>query len=282
MLPGFLRWVFLIVLSATASPAQLKSIGSCTLVPTEWADGDSFRVRLPDGKEMTLRLYGVDCIEIHMNGDDSNARRLRDQRRYFGIPEIGIARQVGEAARAETLRLLSKPFTVHTAMADGRGDARFERFYAFVQLADGRDLAETLTASGLARAFGVYRQRPDGSKGGEWQEHLRDLELTAARKGVGAWKHTDWSKLPDFRAEARRESAEIEEATDGPMAGENKPVDINRASRGELESLPGIGKKTANDIIANRPYRSVNDLDRVPGIGPARIAKLRPYVRISP
>lgn len=185
---------------------QLRKIENCTLVATEWADGDSFQVRFPDGKNQTIRLYGVDCMEIHIQGDDSNARRLRDQRRYFGIADMLTAKSVGQAAKTETAKLLSKPFIVHTSFADGRGDGRFSRIYAFVETSVGGNLSETLVTQGLARAFGVVRQLPDGTSGDEWKEQLKDLELTAARAGRGAWKHTDWEKLPKTRMEAREET----------------------------------------------------------------------------
>lgn len=48
-------------------------------------------------------------------------------------------------------------------------------------------------------------------------------------------------------------------------------VDINTASAGELEALPGIGEKRAADIVADRvangPFRHVEDITRVRGIG---------------
>ena len=37
-------------------------------------------------------------------------------------------------------------------------------------------------------------------------------------------------------------------------------IDINKASATELDALPGIGKKRAQKIIANRPYGSPDDL----------------------
>lgn len=56
------------------------------------------------------------------------------------------------------------------------------------------------------------------------------------------------------------------------------PVDVNRASAGELESLPGVGPATAAAIIAERerngPFASFDDLERVAGIGPAKLAGL--------
>ncbi len=268
MLPGLL-W------------GQLQKFHPCTLVESEWADGDSFAVRLPDGKQQTIRLYGVDCIEMHVQGDDSNARRLRDQRRYFGIPDILIAKSMGQAAKTETSRLLANPFTIHTIFADARGDGRFSRTYAFVETADGRDLSEVLVSMGLARAFGVVRQRPDGTPGDEWMEQLKDLELTAVRAGRGAWTHTDWAKLPAARKEARKEVAEIETAKGKRAATEDQPVEINSAARDELMSLPGIGEKTAIEIIGARPFKSVAELVRVPGIGPATLERLRPFLTVK-
>lgn len=263
-----------------AAWGQLQKLHPCTLVETEWADGDSFAVRLPDGKQQTVRLYGVDCIEMHVQGDDSNARRLRDQRRYFGISDILTAKSVGQAAREETFRLLEKPFTIQTGFADGRGDGRFSRIYAFVETAEGKNLSEMLVSAGLARAFGVVRQLPDGTPGNEWMEQLKDLELTAARAGRGAWRHTDWAKLPQDRKEARDEVAEIETAKGKRIPSEDQPLDINTAARDELMSLPGVGEKTANRIIGARPFGSVEDLTRVAGIGPASLEKIRPFITI--
>ena len=269
-----------LALPITAWAQQLQKLQPCTLVETEWADGDSFAVRLPDGKEQTVRLYGVDCIEIHVQGDDSNARRLRDQRRYFGIADILIAKSVGQAAKEETFRLLAKAFTIHTTYADGRGDGRFSRVYAFVETADGKNLSELLVSAGLARAFGVVRQLPGGTQGNEWAQELRDLELTAARAGRGAWKHTNWAKLPQDRKEARDEMAEIEAAKGKRIPSEDQPVEINTAARDELMGLPGIGEKTANRIISARPFRSIEDLTQVTGVSPATFEKLRPFVTI--
>lgn len=55
-------------------------------------------------------------------------------------------------------------------------------------------------------------------------------------------------------------------------------VNINTASKSELESLPGIGPALAQLIIEDRPYASVDDLVQVRGIGPGLMESLRPLV----
>lgn len=54
------------------------------------------------------------------------------------------------------------------------------------------------------------------------------------------------------------------------------PIDVNHAPIDELRSLPGIGPVLAERIVAGRPFADADDLDRVRGIGPKTIARLKP------
>lgn len=58
-------------------------------------------------------------------------------------------------------------------------------------------------------------------------------------------------------------------------------VNVNTASQSELESLPSIGPSRAGAIIDNRPYATVDDLLRVPGIGEGILAQLRDLVTVE-
>jgi competence protein ComEA len=56
-------------------------------------------------------------------------------------------------------------------------------------------------------------------------------------------------------------------------------VNINTATKEELTTLQGIGEKRAQDIIdfrtKNGPFKSVDDLQKVPGIGPGTMKPIR-------
>lgn len=257
---------------------MLQTFESCRFVDEPWADGDSFPVRFPDGKVRTVRLYGVDCLESQVAGSDSNAQRLRDQRRWFGLPDMDTALQMGLAGKEATRSLLAKGFTVHTAFADARGDTRYSRIYGFVTLPNGTDLSEHLVAAGYARAFGVSRARPDGTRGDEWKQQLLDLELRAAKLGVGAWALTDWDRLTSERRAARQEMAEIASVQGRGNKGPSSPLDPNTASRDELLLLPGVGEIMALKIIEGRPYRQLEDLRSVNGIGSKTLDELKPHL----
>jgi competence protein ComEA len=61
-------------------------------------------------------------------------------------------------------------------------------------------------------------------------------------------------------------------------------IDLNTASAGELDELPGIGPQTAAAIVEHRtrngPFLAVDELLDVRGIGPSKLAALRERVRV--
>jgi competence ComEA-like helix-hairpin-helix protein len=56
-------------------------------------------------------------------------------------------------------------------------------------------------------------------------------------------------------------------------------VNINTASQEELETLPGIGPVRAAQIIAGRPYATIDDLEKIRGISAAHVDELRPFIK---
>lgn len=71
-----------------------------------------------------------------------------------------------------------------------------------------------------------------------------------------------------------------------PRAGTGRatgPIDINRATQSQLEQLPGVGPVLAQRIIQYRnaqPFRSVEQLTEVRGIGPKTLQDIAPMITV--
>jgi competence protein ComEA len=62
-----------------------------------------------------------------------------------------------------------------------------------------------------------------------------------------------------------------------------RPVDLNAGTAEDLAAVPGLGPSLAAAVAADRaengPFPSVDALRRVRGIGPARLARARPFLQ---
>jgi competence ComEA-like helix-hairpin-helix protein len=266
---------------ARADAAELQKFADVRLVENPSNDGDSFVVQAGE-RRLHVRLYFVDCPES-VATTDADAKRVRDQARYFGITDATKVLEFGRQAKTFTEHALAKPFTVYTAFASALGRSPGGRVYAFVVTADGLDLGQLLVKNGFGRAYGAKRTGPDGSSAKEIQKHLQDLESEAMPERKGIWAATDPDVIGRLRAEQREEEREVKEVLKA-SAGKSPPmaaVDLNSATTRELQSISGIGPVLAARIIAGRPYKSVEDLRRVSGIGPRLLAKIRPYLTVT-
>ena len=63
-------------------------------------------------------------------------------------------------------------------------------------------------------------------------------------------------------------------------------VNINIATVSELDALPGIGLTTAQAIVdfrlQNGPFQLIQDIQKVPGIGPATYDLIKNYITVGP
>ena len=151
--------------------------------------------------------------------------------------------------------------------------------------AQGRDSPAdqvTVHAAGAVTSPGVYRL-PAGS---------RVSDLLSAAGGATADADLDQLNLAAPLADGERilvprRGESVAEAAAGlaDAAGARAmKVDLNTATAEELDTLPGIGPATAEAIIRHREthgrFRSVTDLLEVRGIGEAKLAQLRPLVKV--
>ena len=144
-------------------------------------------------------------------------------------------------------------------------------------ISDINKAAELIDGSALVIPIAAQQGLRDGKtlvlRNGQQATALNPPEYT-----ISGWKNT-----------ARRPSAKPSGPSDATPASSLKStsglIDINTASAQELEALPGIGPALANAIVqyrAQQRFKSVDDLNNVPGIGEKRLNDLRPHVSVSP
>lgn len=205
----FVTAVLMFIAVLPSSAADLQMFSNARLINDPANDGDSFLVEA-NGKSFHVRLYFVDCAET-LIAFKSDAQRMREQTRYFGLSDATRTIHFGNEAKAFVEHVLIKPFTIYTAFASGLGRSSKGRIYAFVTTADGSDLGSLLVKNGLARTHGIGRETPDGVSRAEMMERLRDLEMSAMLKRVGIWSESDPDRIAELRAKQRSEEQELKE-----------------------------------------------------------------------
>lgn len=76
----------------------------------------------------------------------------------------------------------------------------------------------------------------------------------------------------ETKQENRTDTGSQKESSPDTVSG---CININNASQEAVQEIIHIGPERAQDLIALRPYSSVDDLERINGIGPARIADIK-------
>ena len=146
------------------------------------------------------------------------------------------------------------------------------------------DPAVTVISSGVGNSYG----HPHASVLARLAEHGGEVYATAAngtvvvttdgadftvtfeREGTVA-AGGDGLGSPDPPAQTQRPPSDQSSAPSGNQSDESGCVNLNSASADELGEITHVGPSRARDIIALRPWPSVGSLDRVDGIGPARL-----------
>lgn len=144
----------------------------------------------------------------------------------------------------------------------------------------------TVHVVGAVRRPGVYRL-PAGSRG---EDALKAAGGALANADPAALNLArvlqDGEQLQvPAKGEVQAAQAGAGQGASGGAAAVGAKVDINRATAEQLDALPGVGPATAAKIVqereANGPYRSVDDLMRVPGIGPKKLDALKDLVSVG-
>jgi endonuclease YncB( thermonuclease family) len=177
--------------SPATSSGRYEVLHGCTLADDRGNDGDSFRVKLPDGRTEIIRLYFVDAPESAFKsygGGQNNHKRIAQQAADLGGISPQQAVEIGKKAKTYVLALLSAaPFTLHTEWDDPFGDRRYHAFIEVKVKGKPRFLHELLVENGLARIHTKGAPLPDGTSERKQKDRLFNLQHTAKSKQTGAW-----------------------------------------------------------------------------------------------
>ena len=165
---------------------------------------------------------------------------------------------------------------------------RANRFYLFITIF----LAVAAVAGGVTLGVQHSRNQPVEIVLSQTEPAEQSGELyiggAVANPGIYPLKEGDTLQtlLSDAGIEPDADLSHIEIYI--PHGGEEQPpqkIDINRAEPWLLEALPAIGEVTAQAIVdyrsENGPFRRIEDLLKVSGIGSATLEKIRDFIAVS-
>jgi competence protein ComEA len=131
--------------------------------------------------------------------------------------------------------------------------------------------------AGAVRRPGVYSLRA----GARVQDAVR--RAGGARRGANVDAVNLAARVADGQQIVVPSAAAAPVAGGAPGEAPSIPVSLGAATAEQLETLDGVGPATAAKILAYRTehggFRSVDDLANVPGIGPKKLAAIKPHVQ---
>jgi competence protein ComEA len=155
--------------------------------------------------------------------------------------------------------------------------------------------ALAIYVSGAVESPGVYTL-PTGSRvndaliaaGGATDE--ADLEQINLAAYVSDQQHVRVPKIGEsvvgVEGKPGGESGDVDSTTQPPVLPPGVKLNLNSATALELEALPGVGPVLAARIVADRdthgPFRSVEEIMRVPGIKEGLLSRFKEYVIVLP
>ncbi|MBI4286627.1 MAG: ComEA family DNA-binding protein [Chloroflexi bacterium] len=134
----------------------------------------------------------------------------------------------------------------------------------------------------------IVIQSPPGTS---TNENLNSIYIAGAVAAPGLYPLRQGDSLPSLIGAAGGPTSEADLGRLRlyvPPAGEGtgpQKIDLNRADVWLLKALDGVGDALAERIVAyrqqNGPFRNINELTRVPGIGPAVLEKIKDRITVS-
>lgn len=209
---------------------------------------------------ITILLTG--CIITSLISTNDKAKALPDGSSLLQSAQSAVT---SKAAQAKTVRVQVSGAVLEPGIYDVPASCRVEEAIA---------AAGGMTENADSERVNLVRKVRDGMQirvpvQKAAQTNRTQRKNAQAKSGLGA---STTKKSSSTRAGTEKNNSAVQ------------IVRINSASASELQQLPGIGPALAKRIVETRSggrFNSADDLLRVPGIGKAKLAKLRDYVEVD-
>lgn len=202
------------------------------------------------------------CIITGLISTDEKAKALPGG---SSLPQSAQSAVTSKAAQAKTVRVQVSGAVLEPGIYDVPASCRVEEAIA---------AAGGLTENADSERVNLVRKVRDGMQirvpvQKAAQTNRTQRKNAQAKSGLGA---STTKKSSSTRAGTEKNNSAVQS------------VRINSAGVSELQQLPGIGPALAQRIVDTRSrgrFTSADDLLRVPGIGKAKLEKLRDYVEVD-
>jgi competence protein ComEA len=195
------------------------------------------------------------------------------------VPEIPRSQLVAYAALAVVIGLLGARY-VRSAQAGGATPVAAAAAHSAPVTVTSGGRPAVVHVAGAVRHPGVYEL----GVGARVQDAVR--RAGGPRRGANLDAVNLAARLADGQQIVVPSTVPGPGATAAdPGAGSSPaaPVSLGSATLEQLQTLDGVGPATAQKIVAYRTehggFRSVDDLANVPGIGPKKLAAIKPHVQ---
>lgn len=167
----------------------------------------------------------------------------------------------------EKLRALTKGKKLRIVGGDGETPRhKYGRYHAYILADDGEKTTHVnyeMIKAGFGE-FSTYYYQPEDSV-----TRFKVAETLAKEQQAGMWAYPE-------------KVGTVVQTSDAAYREQLFPLNINTATLKELQFLPTVGPRRAKIILDYREkkggFKRIEELERIKGIGPATLEKLRPLI----
>jgi competence protein ComEA len=218
-------------------------------------------------------------LEELPNVGPATAKKIVAGRPYATVDDLAKAGIPARVITAIRSKVHAGEATAAKSKATKTDEPKDESEKVNINTADAAKL-EALPGIGPTLAKNIIAARPFKSVG----------ELASVR-GVGKSRSDRLKDLVTVTAPAAAKTAAAKGTAAAKTAGAatkdmpkpkaGQKIDINTASKEELDALPGIGPVRAQAIIDGRPFKTIEDIMKVKGIKEVEFGKIKDMITVK-